>query len=124
MSISDQSQHPRDEDPVLDAQVITTLKELSERGGGSLLGQLAGLFSDSASERVGQLHAARRSGDMTELARVAHGLLGAADAVGATRLSQLCALIEHEGASERLLDAVERETTRTRAALEMLGAST
>jgi HPt (histidine-containing phosphotransfer) domain-containing protein len=111
------------EDAVLDPQVIDLLRELGERGGENLLGQLAALFNASTADIIASLRGARRDLDEAGLARIAHRLRGSAGALGATRLSRLCAHIEDGDMSDRLLDAVEVEAYRTRAALDALEVS-
>ena len=111
------------DDPVLDAGVIQSLRALSERDEQGLFGQLAEIFDASAVDRLASLRRARRDEDVAGLARAAHALRGSAAALGATRLCQLCAHIERNGASEGVLDHVAVELGRVRAALGSLAAS-
>lgn len=110
-------------DRALDPRMIESLRALGERGGEDLLGRLAELFIERAPDRMVTLRRAFGDGETAALGRLAHGLRGSAGALGADRLSQLCAHIEGDGGSDAELDEVELEMYRTCAALGAFVAS-
>lgn len=56
-----------------------------------------GVFADDVRRLVGQLDAAAVAGDLAGFRRVAHGLAGAAGAVGAKALEQACRAVMGRG---------------------------
>jgi CheY-like chemotaxis protein/HPt (histidine-containing phosphotransfer) domain-containing protein len=109
--------------PVLDAEVVARLRRLGESAGEDLMGQLASLFLSDADTRVGALRQAIARDDAAAVVRSAHTLSGASANLGATALARLCATLAADGAvgdllgGDALLDALEDELDRVRAAL-------
>jgi signal transduction histidine kinase/PleD family two-component response regulator/HPt (histidine-containing phosphotransfer) domain-containing protein len=109
------------ENRALDPEVLAGLRDLGDE---ELLAELAGMFFDDASSRLGELREAVEAGDTAGVGRVAHTLKGSSGNMGATRMSEICAEIEESGASgdlaraPGLLEGLEEEFGRVRPALE------
>jgi HPt (histidine-containing phosphotransfer) domain-containing protein len=110
--------------PILDRGV---LDELREAGGDEMLDEVIHVFLEDAPMRLTALGAAVGDGIVEAVAREAHGLKGSALGLGASRMAQICELLEHsaragslEDSSRRLqrvtheLEAVSQELRRTR----------
>ena len=106
---------------VLDPEVLANLRDL---GDAELLAELAGMFFDDASSRLGELREAVEAGDAGGVERVAHTLKGSSGNMGAARMSAICADLQDVGASgdlaraPGLLEGLEEEFGRVRPALE------
>jgi len=106
---------------VLDQEVLANLRDLGDAG---LLAELAGMFFDDASSRLGELRDAVEAGDAGGVERVAHTLKGSSGNMGAARMSAICADLQDVGASgdlaraRGLLEGLEEEYGRVRPALE------
>jgi HPt (histidine-containing phosphotransfer) domain-containing protein len=106
---------------VLDPEVLANLRDL---GDAELLAELAEMFIDDATSRLGELWEAVGAGDAAGVERVAHTLKGSSGNMGAARMSAICAELQEVGASgdiERapgLLGELEEEYGRVRPALE------
>ena len=90
--------------PILDSAVLTELEML----GAEVVNEIVELFIADVPQRLTKLqHAiAARAGDA--ILREAHGLKGSALGIGAARLAELCAAIEHDARAGLLDQAVER----------------
>jgi HPt (histidine-containing phosphotransfer) domain-containing protein len=107
----------------LDAEVIGRLARLGETVGQDLLGQVSALFLADADIQLGALRQAIEQFDPGAVIRIAHTIRGASSNLGATKLGELCTVLEL--AAERgelsdagpLLVAVTTELARVRAAL-------
>ena len=112
---------PNGNGSVLDPEVLANLRDL---GDAELLAELAGMFFDDASSRLGELREAIGAGDAAGVERVAHTLKGSSGNMGATRMSAICAELQDIGASGELarapdlLEGLEEEFGRIRPALE------
>jgi CheY-like chemotaxis protein len=109
---------------VLDAVVLDRLVRLGVTLGEDLLAQLTAVFLTDAATRVAAMRRAVAAQDVEEVARSAHTLRGAGANLGATRLVELCAGLEADGAAgrhagEAWVDDVETELGRVRAALTL-----
>ena len=110
-----------DGDDVLDPEVLASLREL---GDAELLAELAGMFLDDASSRLGELRGAVERGDAAAVEWVVHTLKGSSGNIGATRMASICAELQDVGASgdlgraPGLLEGLEQEYQRVRPALE------
>ena len=106
---------------VLDPEVLANLRDL---GDAELLAELAGMFFDDATSRLGELREAVEAGDAAGVERVAHTLKGSSGNMGAARMSAICAELQDVGASgdlaraPGLLGGLEEEFGRVRPALE------
>jgi len=106
---------------VLDPEVLANLRDL---GDAELLAELAGMFFDDATSRLGELREAVEAGDAAGVQRVAHTLKGSSGNMGAARMSDICAELQDVGASgdlaraPDLLEGLEEEYGRVRPALE------
>jgi HPt (histidine-containing phosphotransfer) domain-containing protein len=85
--------------PVIDAERIALLRELSDRGEHDLLATLVRRFVDEAPTRLAMLDAAMAQRDYRQAGALVHGLKGIASNLGA---SSLVGLLER---LERQLDA-------------------
>jgi CheY-like chemotaxis protein len=97
------------------------LHELATHGGRSLVEELAAIFVADARRRLSDLLAAIRAGDAPDLRRAAHALKGASGNVGATRLCELAASLEHadplSASAAASASALESELARVEQAL-------
>ncbi len=112
---------------VLDAEIIERLGSVGRAAGQDLVGQLTVLFLDDAAIYLAAMRAAFARDDAAEMGRSAHTLRGAGANLGATYLAQLCATLITNGKGGyltdggALLDDIEVELERVRAALGSLG---
>jgi two-component system sensor histidine kinase EvgS len=79
---------------VLDPAVVDSLRQLGERSGRDVLGDLTGLFLSTADAQVGVANELLDRADLPELARIAHSLKGSGGVIGARRLSAAAAALE------------------------------
>jgi HPt (histidine-containing phosphotransfer) domain-containing protein len=92
-------------------------------GKDTLIDELIDLFVADLPKRLGAITHAVERGDAPALALQAHALRGGAANFGASRLDELCAMLEEAGAHARLaeapamLDEVSRESARVLDAL-------
>ena len=106
---------------VLDPEVLANLRNL---GDAELLAELAGMFFDDVTSRLGELREAVEAGDAAGVERVAHTLKGSSGNMGAVRMSGICAELQDVGASgdltraPDLLAGLEEQYGRVRPALE------
>ena len=109
----------------VDPAVIADLRQLSDSTGGDLLRSLVGQFATNTAEGLATMRNVVIAGEMGQVAAVAHGIKGSSGNVGARTMAEMCAALESaakEGNAARasdLLDALEREFERVRAALDM-----
>jgi HPt (histidine-containing phosphotransfer) domain-containing protein len=101
----------------LDPEIWGRLATL-DGGHGELRRELVTLFSRTARESLGRIHAAFEAGDLEALGKAAHGLKGSAANLGGARLSVACAAVEERA---RAGEAVPRSVLRSvEVALERL----
>jgi HPt (histidine-containing phosphotransfer) domain-containing protein len=92
-------------------------------GNDALIDELVDLFVADLPKRLGAITHAVERGDAPALALQAHALRGGAANFGASRLDELCAMLEEAGARGTLAEApavleeVRRESARVRDAL-------
>jgi CheY-like chemotaxis protein len=115
-----------DQQPDLDQEIIGGLREL---GGTTLLDELVSLFRDDVGRHLSELDRALENHDPAALRHAAHAISGSSANMGATRLANAAATLEHlaatgdlEGAQalttdlashcRRALDALAGETGR------------
>jgi len=92
--------------PVLDLEVVVSLKALDEEGGPSLFLELIDLFVEDAAAQLQSMQAALAAGDVKTLERAAHTLKSSSANIGAARMSGICFEIEKLGRAGSL-DGVE-----------------
>jgi HPt (histidine-containing phosphotransfer) domain-containing protein len=103
----------------IDDEQIGPLRDL----GADDFHQLIQLFLDEGASRVARMRALEDQGDAASLANVAHTLRGTSAAFGATRLAELCAVIEQAAPGEigvdlsTMVDDVAVEFDRVRVSL-------
>jgi two-component system, sensor histidine kinase and response regulator len=83
--------------PVLDLEVVDSLKALDEDGGPSLFLELIDLFVEDAAAQLRTLQSALACGDIKALERAAHTLKSSSANIGASRMSGLCFELEKLG---------------------------
>jgi HPt (histidine-containing phosphotransfer) domain-containing protein len=114
-------------DDTLDQQVVArlNLRGLSDPRRGERLGDLTSLFFREDEDCLVGLRDAAAAGDTSTVHQLAHTLRGSAANFGARLLPGLCEQLERRAASgvlngaEELLDAIEAEFERVRAALRL-----
>jgi two-component system sensor histidine kinase/response regulator len=97
--------HVTDAEPVLDPDVITSLRELGGADDPELLAELVNLFLSDVPERMRLLSEAVEKGDPRVLEREAHALKSSAANLGALGLSALFREIESAGRVQDLARA-------------------
>lgn len=108
---------------LLDAQALARLHELDPGGKAGLVERVLATYTRSLAGLLEQLAAARAAGDASAQRHVAHTLKSSSASVGALKLSELCADIEHrlrDGLTEGLggrLEDLRVEAERVLAAL-------
>jgi histidine phosphotransfer protein HptB len=106
--------------PVLDDSVLSELQTL----GADVVAEIVDLFLADVPVRLAKLMQAIDTRSSDAVLREAHGLKGSALGVGATRLADLCAAIEHDardGHLDRVIaqsSALEAEFAEARGALK------
>ena len=112
------------EDGVLDAEQIDTLREVAAAtGNGNLMRNLVDVFTTEAASRLAKLRDAAERADALALEGVAHALRGSSSTMGAVRLAEACAVLEAAGRGGHLdgvaaqLQRLESELERATAAL-------
>jgi two-component system sensor histidine kinase/response regulator len=98
--------------PVLDLEVVESLKALDEDGGCGLFLELIDLFVHDAAAQLSTLQAALAAGDIKTVERTAHTLKSSSANIGASRLSGLCFELEKLGRAGKL-DGVQSLVART-----------
>lgn len=98
--------------PVIDLEVVESLKALDEDGGCGLFLELIDLFVDDAATQLRTLQTALANGDIKSLERAAHTLKSSSANIGASRLSGVCHELEKLGRAGTL-EGVETLVART-----------
>jgi len=94
-----------DHRPVLDLEVVESLRALDEEGGPSLFLELIDLFVEDAAAQLRTMQGALESGDVKALERAAHTLKSSSANIGACRMSEICFELEKLGRSGTLQGA-------------------
>jgi HPt (histidine-containing phosphotransfer) domain-containing protein len=81
---------------VLDAAALARLIELDPQGENQLLERVFKAFESSTARLMPKLQESRVKADGAGIRHVAHTLKSASASLGAMKLSQLCAEVEHE----------------------------
>jgi HPt (histidine-containing phosphotransfer) domain-containing protein len=89
-------------DPILDREVLATLKELGGEDDPGLFIELVNLFLEDTPERIRLLNEALDQGDPLALERAAHALKSSAANLGAMSLSTLFRDLETAGRQKDL----------------------
>ena len=92
-------------EPVLDAAVIDTLRQLTPPGEPDVLAEVLELFLQDVPRRIEKLRAAYDASDAVELHRAAHSLKGSAGNIGAQALYGVCRQLDEKGRAGDLADA-------------------
>ncbi len=80
----------------LDPIALQRLHELDPQGKGKLFERVVQAFNTSTNRLLPQMRLAGQTGDMNGVRHVAHTLKSSSASLGATRLSALCAELEHQ----------------------------
>ena len=83
--------------PVLDLEVVDSLRALDEDDGPSLFLELIDLFVEDAASQLRSMQSALETGDIKSLERAAHTLKSSSANIGASRMSGICFEIEKLG---------------------------
>ena len=109
---------------VLDASVVASLRRLGQRAGRDVFRELTGLFLETSTEALSNIHRNVREGDLTEVARIAHSVKGSSSVIGGYRMASVAADLEEialqgeAGAVQQSVACFEHELRALRAALE------
>ncbi|HVS17560.1 MAG TPA: Hpt domain-containing protein [Planctomycetota bacterium] len=106
--------HP-DSRPVLDLEVVDSLRALDDEGGPSLFLELIDLFVEDAAAQLQSMQSALAAGDVKTIERAAHTLKSSSANIGASRMSGICFEIERLGRAGSL-DGVDSLIASTGAA--------
>ncbi|HUE87751.1 MAG TPA: Hpt domain-containing protein [Vicinamibacterales bacterium] len=110
----------------MDPAVLETLRQLNQDGEPDVLAEVLRLFLTDTPARLDAIGAAVASGDVLALQRAAHGLKGAAGAIGAWSLQAACRALEEIGKRNSLessipaSEAVRREYDRVQTEIRHL----
>ena len=110
----------------IDETVLAALAEAQDEGEPDLIVELIDLYLDDAPQWVAAIRAAVAQADVFALQRAAHTLKGSSGSMGVRQVAEICRLIEQmncdaSAASDVvLLDLLDREFERARAALRSL----
>lgn len=80
--------------PVLDQDVLASLRELQGEGEPDLVGELVELFIEDTPARIADLRQAVARGDLEATALAAHSCKGSSANLGATALAGACGALE------------------------------
>ena len=117
------SRRPAGAREALDPKMIAELRELQEANAGQFIVDLVRTFLAATTTRLAELDDAIRQGDVSQIARLAHGLTGGGGAIGATLMAELSAAVESGARAgeiqevRRLLPQLVAEFGRVRDAL-------
>jgi HPt (histidine-containing phosphotransfer) domain-containing protein len=112
------------EEPVLDAEVIAGLRELSDEDGPDILVELVEMYLGDTPPRLVALREAVGQSDAEAVKQIAHSVKGSSGNLGAQRMARLCAELETAGTNRdlaratRLLRRIEAEFGRASEALK------
>lgn len=111
--------------PVLDAAVVSGLRQLTPPGEPDVLAEVLNLFLVEVPPRLDRLRNAWASGNIEELRRVAHSLKGSAGNIGARRLYEVCRQLDTscksgDRAASALVDALGVEFGKVEAEIRRL----
>ena len=113
-------------DDALDPNVLEELRELNQEGEPDVVSEVLRLFLDDAPEKLDAIADAITRGDVEALRRAAHGLKGAAGAIGAFPFQEACRALEEmaavtpPGQAAAQLAGLRTEYARVKAAIEHL----
>ncbi len=87
------------EDPILEQLDMDTMEQLLNLDDGELglLEEMLGLYKEDTPGRILAIEATLATGDMTEMADVAHAVKGSAGTMGAPRVRAVAAQLESAG---------------------------
>jgi two-component system, sensor histidine kinase and response regulator len=102
--MSDETERPVwADEPTLDLNRITQLRQLGSMGGTDLLGQVAELFARDGKTSLGAIREATSSHSIDGLQRELHKLKGTSAQIGANRVAALCRHLEEKTGEEGAL---------------------
>ena len=91
--------------PVLDAAVVSGLRQLTPAGEPDVLAEVLNLFLVEVPLRMDRLRNAWAAGNIEEVLRAVHSLKGGAGNIGARRLYEVCRQLDAKGKSGDLAGA-------------------
>jgi len=113
-------------EPVLDATVLDTLRQLTPPGEPDVLAEVLELFLQEAPRRIEKLIAAWAANDAAELYKTAHSLKGSAGNIGAQPLFRVCSQLDGKGRAgdlthvKPLVETLAAEYARVEAAIRLI----
>lgn len=93
----------------------SAIELLKSVGGDEMVAMMMQTFIQFAEERLAKLHEERASGNVSEVASIAHALKSSARQLGAHAMGEACAVVEHAGKTGdndgalNGVDAIQRE---------------
>lgn len=90
------------EPPLLDPDVIETLRSLNPEDNGEFLREIAALFVQDTLRRLEELDRNLASGDVPGFARAAHSIKGSSGNIGASALSEAARRLEAQARASGL----------------------
>lgn len=114
------------DEPVIDPEAITTLRDLNPDDGGEFVREIIAIFIEDTGARISELKTTLVSGDTPTFTRAAHSIKGSSSNVGALRLRTIAERLEKESKTTPLptltpqLDDLESAFAEARAELDRL----
>ena len=104
----------------LDPAALAAIRELDPDGTAGLLGQVVALYLEASPGLIGQIRSGLAAHAAAAVRMAAHTLKSSSANVGARRLSELCASLEHAARDGKLPgdDAIVERLAREYAAVE------
>jgi HPt (histidine-containing phosphotransfer) domain-containing protein len=112
--------------PVLDPDVIESLRQLTPKGEPDVLKELLTLFLEDAPARIEKLRAGWQAGDAVAVQRAAHSMKGSSGNIGATQLYAVCSRLDAQGRSGDLaplapmVETLDAEFAKVTTAIQLL----
>ena len=94
-----------DSDRAVDSRVIDDLRRLQSATGPNSFNELIELFVEETPDRLAAINRALANADAKLLAQQAHALKGSAAQMGATRMRDLCEILEEQGRTGSIVAA-------------------
>ena len=109
--------------PAIDEATLGQLRELDPSGANQIVRRVLETYQRSLTKAMSEFAAARETGDLSVLGRIAHTLRSSSASVGALHFSGRCKEVEilirdgHTAQLQAPLDALQNESVRVQAAI-------
>ena len=116
------------EEPTIDPEAISNLRELNPGDNGEFLREIVGIYIEDTPKRVAELRKFLAAGDLAAFTRAAHTIKGSSANVGAARVRALAERLEQLGRRDglsgvgSLVDQCDQAFAEAAAALRSLSA--